>query len=110
MGLSVTQALLRGYGAAVNLIDIRQAELDTQISLYELRGFIESLVSDVETAYWQYVLASRSIIIFERSLEVARQQLEAADFPLQWHEYPMEHSVCGEEVEDISRWLSALIA
>mgnify|MGYP001029009067 CR=1 FL=1 len=42
--------------------------------------------------------------------EAARQQLEAADFPLQWHEYPMEHSVCGEEVEDISRWLSALIA
>jgi outer membrane protein TolC len=79
MGLSVTQALLRGYGAAVNLVDIRQVQLDTQISLYELRGFIESLVSDVETTYWRYVLASQSILIFEQSLEVARQQLEEVE-------------------------------
>lgn len=79
MGLSVTQALLRGYGAAVNLVDVRQAQLDTRISLYELRGFIESLVSDVETAYWRYVLASQSIVIFKQSLEVARQQLEEVE-------------------------------
>lgn len=26
----------------------------------------------------------------------------------QWHTYPMPHSVCAQEVVDISRWLSAL--
>ncbi len=26
----------------------------------------------------------------------------------QWHEYPMEHNVCPEEIIDISRWLQAL--
>jgi phospholipase/carboxylesterase len=38
----------------------------------------------------------------------ARDQLIDSGFPLEWHEYPMEHSVSGEEVEDISRWLSRL--
>lgn len=74
-GLSITQSLLRGFGPAVNLIDVRQAELETQASFYELRGFTEALVSEVEIAYWQYVLATEGIAIFERSLEIAKQQL-----------------------------------
>lgn len=32
-------------------------------------------------------------------------QLDAAAYPLEWHEYPMPHSVCAEEIEDIERWL-----
>lgn len=79
LGLSVTQSLLRGFGPAVNLLDIRQAQLDTQASLYELRGFLEALVSEVEIAYWRYVLASQSITIFEQSLEVARKQLNEVE-------------------------------
>lgn len=79
IGLSITQSLLNGFGPAVNLIDVRQAHIDTQISLYELRAFIESLVSEVETAYWQYVLAMESIGIFEQSLQVAQQQLREVE-------------------------------
>ena len=45
VGLSVTQSLLKGFGPAVNLLDIRQAELDTLASIYELRGFVEALVA-----------------------------------------------------------------
>jgi outer membrane protein TolC len=74
LGLTVTQALLRGFGPAVNLAAVRQAELDTLASRYELRGFIESLLADTEVAYWEYLLAERTIDIFERSLEVAREQ------------------------------------
>jgi outer membrane protein TolC len=74
LGLSVTQSLLRGYGSAVNLASVRQAELDTLASEYELRGFTEALLAEVEIAYWKYVLAVKEIEIFERSLAVARQQ------------------------------------
>jgi len=74
IGLTVTQALLRGFGPAVNLVDIRQAELETAASVYELRGFTEALLAETETAYWQYVLAEQEIAIFERSLSIARQQ------------------------------------
>jgi len=76
LGLSVTQSLLRGFGPAVNLASVRQAELGTVASVYELRGFTETMLADVEFAYWNYVLAVQEIEIFERSLAVARQQLD----------------------------------
>ncbi len=25
--------------------------------------------------------------------------------PLDWHDYPMQHSVCIEEVRDLQRWM-----
>lgn len=74
-GLTVTQQLLRGFGPAVGLANLRQASLDTLASLSELQGFSEALVADVESAYWQLVLANESILIFEKSLEVAEEQL-----------------------------------
>ena len=75
LGLSVTQALLQGAGVAVNLAGLRQARLDTLASHYELRGFAETLVSDVEKAYWDYALAQRQIEIYDGSLKLAEQQL-----------------------------------
>ncbi|MEW6517979.1 MAG: TolC family protein [Thermodesulfobacteriota bacterium] len=75
-GISITQSLLRGLGPAVNLVNIRQAELETAISVHELRGVIEALLADTEIAYWEYVLAGQKIEIVERSLAIARQQLD----------------------------------
>ena len=75
LGMTVTQALLRGYGTEVNLVRLQQARLDTRMSEFELRGFTESLVADVERTYWDYALARRQIEIVEESLKIARQQL-----------------------------------
>ena len=75
LGMTVNQALLRGFGTDVNLARLRQARLDTRLSEYELRGFTQSLVADVERTYWDYALARRQIEIVEESLKVARQQL-----------------------------------
>jgi outer membrane protein TolC len=75
LGMTVTQALLRGYGTDVNLAKLQQARLDTRMSEYELRGFSEFLVAEVERTYWDYALATRQIEIVEESLKVARQQL-----------------------------------
>jgi phospholipase/carboxylesterase len=33
-------------------------------------------------------------------------QLQAQGYPLEWHEYPMQHSVCLDEIADIERWLA----
>ena len=76
IGMSVTQALLQGRGVAVNMAAIRQASLDAQMSGYELIGFAQSLVAEVETVYWEYVLARQQVEIVEQSLELAGQQLE----------------------------------
>jgi phospholipase/carboxylesterase len=37
--------------------------------------------------------------------EAARKQLLALGLPLEWHTYPMPHSVCPEEISDIAAWL-----
>ncbi len=36
-------------------------------------------------------------------------ELKAAGFELEDHSYPMEHSLCAEEIVDISRWLQAVL-
>jgi outer membrane protein TolC len=78
-GISVTQSLLRGFGPAVNLAAVRQAELGARASVYELRGFAEAVLAETELAYWNFVLAEREIAIFQRSLELARRQLDEID-------------------------------
>lgn len=35
----------------------------------------------------------------------SRDALVALGHPVEWHEYPMEHSVCAEEIEDLNAWL-----
>jgi outer membrane protein TolC len=76
LGMTVSQALLRGYGTDANLARLRQARLDTRITEYELRGFTAFLVAEVEQTYWDYALAKRQIEIVQESLKVARQQLD----------------------------------
>ncbi|NNG00388.1 MAG: TolC family protein [Desulfobacteraceae bacterium] len=76
LGLTVTQALLRGFGRDVNLARLQRARLATEASVYELRGFSESLLTRVESAYWDYALAQRRIEIVEESLKLVTQQLD----------------------------------
>ena len=35
----------------------------------------------------------------------ARDTLQALGYQVEWHEYPMEHSVCMEEIADLNRFL-----
>jgi phospholipase/carboxylesterase len=37
----------------------------------------------------------------------SRDALQALGVPVEWHTYPMQHSVCAEEVRAIGDWLSA---
>ncbi|HLL19872.1 MAG TPA: carboxylesterase, partial [Rubrivivax sp.] len=40
----------------------------------------------------------------------ARDLLEQWGQPVEWHDYPMEHSVSMEEVQHLQRWLQARLA
>ena len=79
LGGSVTQSLLRGFGTAVNLVSVNQARIDTKISQYELRGFVETLVAQIEEAYWNCSLAEKSIEIYEQSMQVAEKQQQETE-------------------------------
>jgi len=41
---------------------------------------------------------------------MSHAQLHEAGYAVEWHQYPMQHSVCVEEVADISHWLRAVLA
>lgn len=42
--------------------------------------------------------------------EASRDALQLLGYRIEWHTYPMEHSVCMEEVVEISKWLQARLA
>jgi outer membrane protein len=75
IAFGATQALLRGFGTAVNLASVNQARLDIKASQYELRGFVQALVAQIEETYWDYALAEQQIDIYTRSLDLAGKQL-----------------------------------
>jgi phospholipase/carboxylesterase len=41
--------------------------------------------------------------------EASKRMLEAAGYPIEWHTYRMEHSVCLEEVQAIGAWLTKVL-
>jgi phospholipase/carboxylesterase len=41
--------------------------------------------------------------------EHGREQVAALGYPIEWHQYPIPHSVCAEEIADIARWLGRVL-
>lgn len=46
------------------------------------------------------------VVILQRGLD-SRATLEALGYAVDWHTYPMPHSVCAEEIADLRDWLGA---
>ena len=40
----------------------------------------------------------------------SRENLRQAKYAPEWHEYPMEHSVCMQEISDLDRWLHRILS
>jgi phospholipase/carboxylesterase len=49
------------------------------------------------------------IVAIERGL-ASRDAMAALGYAVDWREYPMEHSVCEEEIDDLNRWLLKVLA
>ena len=49
------------------------------------------------------------VVDIERG-KASREMLRALGYALEWHEYPMGHSVCMEEIADVNRWLLGVLA
>ena len=39
----------------------------------------------------------------------SRDFLEQAGYTISWHSYPMEHSVCIEEIQNTGIWLQSIL-
>jgi phospholipase/carboxylesterase len=49
------------------------------------------------------------VVRFDRGT-ASRDALRALGYDVEWHDYPMEHSVCMEEIEHLGRWLAKVLA
>jgi phospholipase/carboxylesterase len=49
------------------------------------------------------------VIPVERA-QIGRDLLTKLGYRVEWHTYPMPHSVCAEEIADISAWLGSVLA
>jgi len=49
------------------------------------------------------------VIALQRATD-SRDALVALGHDVEWHEYPMQHSVCMEEIADLNRWLLRVLS
>lgn len=73
--LSVTQPLLRGFGAGINGTGIAVARAGQEVSSLELEAKIIQTILDVEDVYWLTVAARNALAVSEQSLAVAEDLL-----------------------------------
>jgi outer membrane protein len=100
IGATVTQKLLRGFGLDVNLAQLRQAEVNTKITQFELRGFAEQLVASIEETYWDLAYDERQVVIVQNALTVAQAQLEQTQSLIQvGRQAPTEQAAAQAQVE-----------
>lgn len=69
--LKITQSLLQGRGRDVNLASVRRARLNTAISEYQLRRYIETLIYNVTIAYWDLFLQQQKLKVYQESYKLA---------------------------------------
>ena len=49
------------------------------------------------------------VVPFARA-EDSRKVVEALGYQVEWHAYPMQHTLCLEEVQDIATWIRKVVA
>lgn len=49
------------------------------------------------------------VVILARAT-ASRDMLKTMGYAVDWHDYPMEHSVCPQEISDLEQWLQRVLA
>jgi len=75
LGLTLTQPLLRDFGWRFALLVVDVAQINEQQAFYDYKAQVANLVTNVEEAYWTYVLAIENVRVEERGLDLAKELL-----------------------------------
>ena len=75
VGLSLNQPLLRDFGWKYSLLRVEVAQNIEASAYYRYRAVIADIITQVETVYWNLVLALQSIDVSEQGLALARETL-----------------------------------
>ena len=77
--IQLSQPLLRNFGSAVQLANVRQARNRELDSIQQLKGTLIQTVTDVETAYWNLYQAQSDLQIVHRLLERGEETLKVLE-------------------------------
>ena len=117
-GMPAHRIVLAGFsqgGAMALMIGLRHAERLAGIA--DLSGYLplaEKTAADGSAANKDVPIfmahGSRDGVVALPRATASRDALTALGYPVEWHEYPMEHSVCPQEVGDLEQWLLRVLA
>lgn len=82
--------------------------LSTYLPLHASLATERSAANAATPIFWGHGTAD-PVVILLRAIE-SRDLLRSLDYPLQWHTYPMLHSVCSEEIADLRHWMDQHLA
>lgn len=82
---------LSGYVPLADKVAAERSAVSTQTPVFMVHGRMDPVIPV------QRAIASRDL-------------LQALGYQVEWHEYPMQHSLCQEEVMHISQWLKHVLA
>jgi phospholipase/carboxylesterase len=117
-GLSASRIVLMGFSqgcAMVLLAGLRHGE--RLAGLVGLSGYLplaattaaERNAANNDVPIFLAHGRSDTVIPIDRAL-ASRDVLGALGYEVEWHEYPMQHSVCAQEIVDLNRWLVRVLS
>jgi phospholipase/carboxylesterase len=117
-GIPAARIILAGFsqGCAMTIqTGVRHPE--TLGGLLCLSGYVpiaptvptERTEASLATPIFQCHGRSDGVIPIERA-ELSRDLLVTLGYQVEWHAYNMQHSLCAEEIDDISAWLKRVLA
>ena len=117
-GIAANRIVLAGFsqGGAIALhAGLRQSErlagimaLSTYVPLADTLAAEANPASREVPVFMAHGTAD-PMIPFARA-RASRDLLLQQDYALEWHEYPMQHAVCPQEIADIGVWLRRVLA
>jgi phospholipase/carboxylesterase len=117
-GVPAQRIILAGFsqgGAIALAAGLRHAEtLGGLVVLSAYLPIAETLAADRSAAnaatpiFWGHGTAD-PVVVLQRGVD-SRDALQALGYVIDWHTYPMAHSVNAEEVADLRSWLSQRFA
>lgn len=117
-GIPASRIVIAGFsqGCAMALmVGLRHAE--TLAGIAGLSGYlpladklaVERSAASSKTPLFLAHGLRDGVVPIDRAI-ASRDALQALGYSVEWHTYPMEHSVCPQEIVDIETWLLKVLA
>jgi len=115
-GIPANRIILAGFsqGAAMALyVGLRQTE--PLAGIMALSGYVllpdeftSISLNNLQTPIFMAHGVHDPVVLFEWG-ETSYRMLQEKGCPVNWHTYPMEHSLCDAEISDIGKWITTTL-